>query len=87
MARAQLERDLTAMFSHLGWTHSSIAGEQGHGEPGVAEGEGRLGGLERPLALAIEPDRTTVPSRISRTIGSSAVIGRSYDLVNRGPLW
>jgi hypothetical protein len=31
-------------------------GRQGHGEPGVAEGEGRLGGLERPLALAIEPD-------------------------------
>ena len=25
-------------------------GRQGHGEPGVAEGEGRLGGLERPLA-------------------------------------
>src|SRR5262245_52438719 len=27
MARAQLERDLIAMFSHLGWTHSSITGE------------------------------------------------------------
>ena len=37
-------------------------GQQGHGEPGVAEGEGRLGGLERPLARR-GTDRAPDPRR------------------------
>src|SRR5207237_6400562 len=37
-------------------------GGQGHGEPGMAEGEGRLGGLERPLARR-GAKRATEPRR------------------------
>src|SRR5262245_3775338 len=54
-------------------------GRQGHGEPGVAEGEGRLGGLER-RSLAEEPivrlilDGTVVRVRLDRKATSISLL-------------
>jgi Transposase, Mutator family len=54
-------------------------GRQGHGEPGVAEGEGRLGGLERPLARR-GADRAADPGR-HRGVGPARPQGPSISLL------
>src|SRR4030081_1401735 len=60
----RVRRALAALFGGAVGKDTVLrgAGGHGHGEPGVAEGEGRLGGLDRPLARR-GADRAADPRR------------------------